>query len=106
MTTNTIETHGTLREDGALVLDEKPDLPPGRVKVTVCAIPDYKQTSAWQFFQRIKAEREALGIAPTSQEEIDGYLATLRDDDEPGRTINQTQLFRRQPDGHQRSGAK
>lgn len=80
MTTNAIEIQGTLREDGTLVLDDKPNLPPGRVKVIVEPVPDYRQTEIWQFFERLWAEREAFGIPPRSQEEIDSYLAILRDD--------------------------
>jgi hypothetical protein len=44
--------------------------------------PDYTQTDIWQFFQRIDAERQAMGIAPPSQKEVDAYLAALRDEDE------------------------
>jgi hypothetical protein len=91
MTAKAIEIEGTLREDGTLLLDEKPNLPPGRVKVIVAPILDYKQTEIWQFFERIKAERAALGIAPRSQEEIDTYLATMRDDDERCQLIEQIQ---------------
>jgi hypothetical protein len=91
MTISSIELQGTLHEDGTLVLDEKPNLPPGRVKVTVQAIPDYKQTDIWHFFERIQAERKALGIAPRSQEELDNYLATMRDDDERCQLIEQIQ---------------
>ena len=91
MNTNAIEIQGTLREDGTLLLDQQPNLPPGRVKVTVQAITDYKQTEIWQFFERIKAEREALGMAARSQEEIDSYIATMRDDDERCRLLDQIQ---------------
>ena len=91
MTPSAIEIQGTLREDGTLLLDQKPDLPPGRVKVTVQAIADYKQTSIWQFFERLEVEREAMGIAPRSQEEIDAYLATMRDEDERSQMIEQIQ---------------
>jgi hypothetical protein len=91
MTTNAIELQGTLREDGTLVLDEKPKLPPGRVRVTVQPIPDYQQTDVWKFFERIKAEREALGIPPRSQQEIDAYLATMRDDEERCRFLERIQ---------------
>lgn len=91
MPRNAIEIQGTLREDGTLVLDQKPDLPPGRVKVTVQTVLDYKQTEIWQFFERLWAEREALGIPPRSQEEIDSYLATMRDDDERCQLIEQIQ---------------
>jgi hypothetical protein len=85
-----------LQEDGTLVLDEKPNLPPGRVQVLLRPMIDYKQTDIWQFFQRIQAERAALGIAPPSPEEIDAYLATLRDDDARCRRIEQIQQECRQ----------
>jgi hypothetical protein len=91
MTPNAIEVQGTLREDGTLVLDHKPNLPPGRVKVIVEPMPDYTQTEIWQFFERLWAEREALGIPPRSQEEIDSYLATMRDDDERCQLIERIQ---------------
>lgn len=81
MSNNAIEIQGTLREDGTLVLDEKPNVRPGRVKVIVQPVLDYTQTSSWQFFQQIRAEREALGIAP-NDEAIDAYLATMRDEDD------------------------
>jgi hypothetical protein len=32
MIANTVEVEGTLQADGQLILDEKPDLPPGRVR--------------------------------------------------------------------------
>ncbi len=91
MTPSAIEIQGTLREDGTLVLDRVPNLAPGRVNVTVQAIADYKQTSIWQFFDRLEVEREAMGIAPRSQEEIDAYLATMRDEDERSQMIEQIQ---------------
>src|SRR5262245_23860907 len=91
MPPNTFEIQGTLREDGTLVLDQKPNLPPGRVRVTVQAVLEYKQTDIWQFFQRIKAEREELVGTPPSPEEIDAYLATMRDDDERCQSVEQIQ---------------
>jgi hypothetical protein len=56
MTPNAVKVQGTLREDGTLLLDDKLNLPPGRVKDTVQAVPDYKQTDIWQFFERLWAE--------------------------------------------------
>src|SRR5260370_22296018 len=82
MTTTAIEIQGVLREDGTLVLDDKPNLPPGRVKVTLQAIPDYKQTDIWQFFERIWAEQRARGHVPRSKEEIDAELEASRQEDE------------------------
>src|SRR4051812_43957308 len=70
-TTKPVEVQGTLREDGTLVLDEKPNLPPGRVKVTVEPVPDLTQTEIWQFFERIWAEQRARGHVPRTREQID-----------------------------------
>lgn len=82
MTTNAIEVQGTLREDGTLVLDDKPNLPPGRVKVTVEPIPDLTQTEIWQFFERLWAAQRARGHAPRTKEEIDAELEAARQEDE------------------------
>jgi hypothetical protein len=82
MTTNAIEIQGTLREDGTLVLDDKPKLPPGRVKVTVEPIPDLTQTEIWQFFERLWAEQRARGHVPRTKEEIDAELEAARLEDE------------------------
>jgi hypothetical protein len=82
MTGNAIEIQGTLREDGTLVLDDKPNLRPGRVKVIVEAMPDYKQTEIWQFFERLWAEQRARGHIPRTREEIDAELEAARQEDE------------------------
>jgi hypothetical protein len=82
MSANAIEVQGTLREDGTLVLDQKPNLPPGRVKVTVEPVPDYKQTEIWQFFERLWAEQRARGHVPHTREEIDAELEAARHEDE------------------------
>jgi hypothetical protein len=54
---------GTLKPDGTLELDHKPDLAPGRV--TVVLRPESEaappQEDWWQYLQRIRAEREASG---------------------------------------------
>ena len=82
MTTKAIEIQGTLREDGTLVLDQKPNLPPGRVKVTVEPVTDYKQTEIWQFFERLWAEQRAKGHVPRTREQIDAELEAARQEDE------------------------
>ncbi len=56
---------GTIQSDGTLVLDERPNLPPGRVTVilrqTTESAPPPPQEDWWQYLQRIRAEREASG---------------------------------------------
>ena len=107
MSTSAVEMQGTLREDGTLVLDEKPALPPGRVKVTVEPTPDLTKTEIWQFFERMGAERRARGHVPRTLEEIDNYLATMRDDGERSQLIEQIQdECRRHRDGHRLPEAK
>jgi hypothetical protein len=82
MSENAIEVQGTLQADGTLVLDRKPDLPPGRVQVTVKPVPDYKQTEIWQFFERLWTEQRARGHVPRTREEIDTELEASRQEDE------------------------
>jgi hypothetical protein len=82
MTTRAIEIQGTLREDGTIVPDEKPDLPPGRVKVTVEPVPDLTQTDVWQVLERIWADQRARGHVPRSREKIDAELEASRQEDE------------------------
>jgi hypothetical protein len=73
---------GTLQPDGTLVLDKKPNLPPGRVCVTVQPLADLMQTDIWQFFERVWAEQRARGHVPRSKEEIDADIAASRQEDE------------------------
>jgi hypothetical protein len=82
MTTTAIEIQGTLREDGTLLLDQKPNLPPGRVKVIVEPIIDLTQTDVWQVLERIWASQRARGHIPRSREEIDAELEASRQEDE------------------------
>ncbi len=82
MTTNAIEVQGILREDGTLVLDDKLNLPPGRVKVTVEPVPDLTQTDVWQVLERIWAGQRARGHVPRTREQIDAELEAARQQDE------------------------
>jgi hypothetical protein len=82
MPTKAIEIQGTLGQDGTLVLDQKPDLPPGRVKVIIEPVPDLEQTEIWQFFERLWAQQRARGHVPRTKEEIDAELEAARQEDE------------------------
>src|SRR5215470_13370184 len=82
MPTTAVEIQGILREDGTLVLDQKPNLPPGRVKGILEPVPDYQQTEIWQFFQQLWAEQRARGHVPRPREEIDEELEAARQEDE------------------------
>src|SRR4051812_27382907 len=82
MGTNACEVQGTLREDGTLVLDCKPNLPAGRVKVTVEPVPDLTQTDVWQVLERIWAGQRTGGHIPRTREQTDAELEAARQEDE------------------------
>lgn len=82
MNPTAIEVQGTLREDGTLVLDDKPNLRPGRVKVTVEPVPDLTQTDVWQVLERIWEGQRARGHVPRTREQIDAELEAARLEDE------------------------
>jgi hypothetical protein len=93
MTPEAIEIQGTLREDGTLLLDQKPNLPPGRVKVLVQAanVAERNANDVIAVLERIHAAQGRRGYVPRSVEEIDADLADMRDDDERCRGIEQFQ---------------
>ena len=74
---------GTLKPDGSLELDRKPDLPPGRVTVRVqslVALPDGDP-----FFDLLKgiwAARAEAGLTPRSVEEVEAQRRQVRADSE------------------------
>jgi hypothetical protein len=83
---STIETTvgGTLQPDGTLVLDGKPNLPPGRVTVVLrqeAATPPPEE-DWWQHLQRIRAEREASGYPFMNDEQVQAHIEWLREGDQ------------------------
>jgi hypothetical protein len=87
------EVRGTLQADGTLVLDEKPNLPAGRVSVMIQALePAGEKENPWTVLERIWAERRALGLQPRSAAEIDAEISILRDEwDEHQQALEQIQ---------------
>jgi hypothetical protein len=53
MSQTEIVVQGTLTADGTIQLDEKPNLPPGRVTVVVKSVPDLPRDDP--FWQRMQA---------------------------------------------------
>jgi hypothetical protein len=84
MNPNTIEIQGTLQADGRLVLDEKPALPPGRVRVTLRAVSSSVEadTDLLAVLHRIRAAQQSRGHVPRTREEIDAEIAAMRGEDE------------------------
>jgi hypothetical protein len=77
---NAIVIQGTLNPDGTLVLDEKLNLPAGRVRVTVQPIISLKDDPFWQTLEKIWADQRARGHVPRTREEIDAEIQELRDE--------------------------
>jgi len=79
-----IVVEGALQPDGTLVLDEKPNLPPGRVRVTMQAVPPSagREDGSLAVLQRIWAAQIARGHVPRSREEVDAEINALRDEAE------------------------
>ena len=83
MNRETLEVQGTVQPDGSLVLDEKLNLPAGRVRVTVQ--PRSEPLNPVRFLammERIWADQKARGHVPRSREEIDAEISELRDEAE------------------------
>lgn len=84
MSQTMVEVQGTLTPDGTLVLDEKPNLPPGPVHVTLQAVSSTAAAGmdVIAVLNRIHAEQAARGHVPRSREEIDAEIAAMRNEDE------------------------
>jgi hypothetical protein len=83
---------GTLNPDGSLVLDRKPNLPPGRVTVRVQLLTALPEGDA--FFDMLKgiwSVRARAGLTPRSAEEIEAQRRQLREDS--GREIAEAATF-------------
>ncbi len=63
---------GTIQPDGTLVLDQKPNLSPGRVRVIV------KVEDWWTYLQRCRAELEASGATFRRGDDIEAEIEQIR----------------------------
>ena len=71
---------GTLKPDGTLEFDQKPNLPPGRVTVRLQSLA--KQPKDDPFFEMLKsiwAARAQSGLAIRSEEAIESHLRQMHD---------------------------
>ncbi len=75
---------GTLKADGTLELDQKPNLSPGRVTVVLRqeSRPIQPLNENWfQHLQRIRATREAENYPFLNEEETNAHIEWLREGD-------------------------
>jgi hypothetical protein len=83
MSLRDVVIEGTLKPDGTLVLDEKPSLPPGRVRVVVQTVPETPPPSETlvEFVQRSRRELEAAGSRFMNEQEVNAHIEWLREGD-------------------------
>jgi hypothetical protein len=83
MSREEIILEGTLKPDGTLELDQKPNLSPGRVQVVLRQqFQPMPPKGDWlQHLQRIRAEREAAGYPFMNEEEMTAYIEWVREGD-------------------------
>jgi hypothetical protein len=83
---NTATVQGTLKADGTLELDEKPELAPGRVQVTILPIPAssaaHTQRTLLDVLDEIRANQQARGYRGRSSEELAADEAERRSEDQ------------------------
>jgi hypothetical protein len=84
MQSHSVVVRGTLKADGTLELDEKPNLPPGPVKVVLHVMNAEGQEGPgwWETLERIWKDQEARGYKGKSREEIDAEIAADRAEEE------------------------
>src|SRR5206468_3495974 len=85
MSQRPIEVLGQVQMDGTLVLDERLELPPGRVRVTVQAVAPAAPPNPARFqamMEQIWAGQKARGHVPRTKEDIDAEIRRMRDEAE------------------------
>lgn len=72
---------GTIRPDGTLELQEKLNLPAGKVQVTLVPLPELSRDDPfWQLMQGIWAGQKARGHVPRSAEDVEAERRAVRDE--------------------------
>jgi hypothetical protein len=83
MSTQPVILHGQIRPDGTLQIEEKINLPPGPVNVTLETATQVKpRESTQQVLKDIAVRQQAIGRQPRTKEEIDAEIDAMRDEDE------------------------
>ena len=77
-----IVVEGTLRPDGTLVLDQKPNLPPGRVTVVLRqATEPPAEEGWWPYMQSVRKKMEEAGCHFMDEKEMQAHIEWLREGD-------------------------
>jgi hypothetical protein len=83
MSLSEVVIEGTLKPDGTLELDQKPNLAPGRVTVVLRqqSKPAPPKEDWWQFLQRSRRQLEESGAKFMNEEEMKAHIEWLREPD-------------------------
>lgn len=86
-----VTLYGTLKPDGTVDLDERPNLPTGRVEVVLRAVEPPPPTGQnwWHFLQRARNELERTKHPFMNDDEVPRYCEELRAGDERWEEIQQ-----------------
>lgn len=84
---------GTVKRDGTLELDERVNLAPGRVQVTMVPVPELpKDDPFWQRMEAIWADQKRRGHVARSVQEVEAERQAVREEwDERTRRIERIQ---------------
>jgi hypothetical protein len=78
-----IVLHGHIRPDGTLQIDERLNLPPGPIQVTVEPCSEmHAGANTRSVLEQIRVRRQSRGAVARSKSEIDTEINTMRDEDE------------------------
>jgi hypothetical protein len=113
MSLNETVIQGTLQPDGTLVLDERPNLSPGRVTVVLRQEPQAKRCQQlgddfFQMMEGIWAAQKARGFVPRNADEVETERRKLREesDEEAEAAIRlqeESRRLRRRAEVHEES---
>ena len=81
MSANEVIVQGTLKPDGTLELDERVNLAPGRVQVTMVPVPDLPQSDPfWQRMQAMWGDHKRRGHAGRSVQEVEAERHAMEEE--------------------------
>ncbi|HKI35762.1 MAG TPA: hypothetical protein VKA46_28160 [Gemmataceae bacterium] len=101
MSLSEVVIEGTLKPDGTLELDQKPNLSPGRVTVVlrqVSAAPQPPKEDWWQFLQNARKRMEEAGCHFMDDKEVQAHIEWLRAPDHIDELLREADERRRQPE--------
>ena len=82
MSQTAVIVQGVVKPDGTLQLDEKLNVPAGRVQIIVQPLPDLSSDPFWQRMEAIWAGQAARGHVPRSAEDVELERRAFREETE------------------------